>query len=194
MGFVYLNTFENIRKYDKGGMIGDPTEATVVNSSGDINIDNSSKPEFSQIIKDLSPDIVTEGKVSLIMNNSPIVRRLPNAYMYCVTSDRNDTHWEKEEAYDACIEIKDFDEFTRRISLALRTQGIFNKCLTKNCFFEESNGVISQGTTKKPDYFRKPPTHKIQKEIRSVFDPISSTKSLSPITLYIDTKDLIICL
>jgi len=197
MGFYRLNTFENIRSYDIGNMIGDATEAIARNTSGNLHIDNIHDPKYTKFIKDLSPYIVntcqsdTSMTASMTVIGATMTNSLADAYMFCATASRNDVYWANSENYDACIEIKDFHDFSYRISQAFQVQEIaIYGYRTASCFFEENKGVISEGTTKEPDYFRKPHTHEIQKEVRTVFIPVKTTK-LPPISLYVDVKDLV---
>jgi len=115
--------------------------------------------------------------------------------MYCVTAARNDDYWaavsdQQGSPYDSCIEITNFYEFSKRVSMALTGQGISNRYGTKECFFEENSGIVGK-TFKQPDYFRKSEVHKTQQEIRTVFLP-STSKSLLPKTLWIDMRELVI--
>ena len=162
-------------------------------------INDPLNPVHDQRIKDLRKrgvSIQPEAQ-NFRMLNCTFLDTISDAHMYCVTSKRNDNYWkdildDKKKSYDCCIEIKDFYEFSRRINIALKDQGIQSECYINKCFTEVNTGVIADCTTKNPDYFRKTPKYEIQQEIRAVFIPKTPQNSLSPITLYIDTNDLII--
>ena len=196
----YINTFENIRSQYEAGAISDPTEGVVRNFSGDLLIGDSNHPSAQAAVQDLRMSgIDIQGAATNIgIRNVTFETRVKNAYIFCVTTKRNDFYWQNLPSdqggpYDCCLEISHFNEFSRRLEMALKDQTIFiGQSIISGCFFEDNNGIISDGSTKRLSYFRKPGAqdYRKQKEARAVFIPHQALE-LRPRTVYIKSADLV---
>lgn len=195
-GFIYLNTFHSIRKVYESGLISDPQEGVAVNRSGPVYIDDSTKPAQQKVIQSLNSDgaITIDGHFGdLYIGGISHKTTLYDAYLYCVTSIRNDDYWmnipkSQGGPYKGCIEIYDFYDFVYRISGALHNEGIPSLVKIQECFFEDNIGNILDNNIKGPSYFRKPDTSdfRLQKEIRAVFvDAEKDFEKLEPRKVYL---------
>lgn len=175
MGLFYVNTLKNIREFDNGA-IGDNTEGVVLNRVENLKIPNTSVPEAAQVIHELSLRGIKLGPgINVTFENVSFLQH-SNAYIYCVTKERNDAYWasipkEQGGPYNCCIEIDDFCEFTKYMAIALSHQYPATRFFIGECFFEENTGKLTDSSLKRLDPFRKPDKlmYRHQKEIRAVF-------------------------
>lgn len=202
MGFYYVNTFNNIRTQYENGLISDSTEGQTKNLSGHLLIDDSRNQKHQKAIRDLDQlgiiKFVGDGPNTGVISNCIFETQLPDAHLFCVTTERNDLYWQnlpenQRGPYDSCIEISDFRKFLVRLTHALTAQyALTGSVHVDNCFFESNNGTLEEGTTKMPSYFRKPEADdfKKQREMRAVLIP-RQQKLLEPRTVYLNVSDLI---
>lgn len=200
-GHFFVNTFESIRDQFEDGAISDSTEAIVENLSGDIKISDARLPEYQRALADLSElgaFHIQGAATNISISNCTFTTRLQNAHMYCVSTERNDAYWrdlpEKQGGpYGSCVEISDFGEFSERVRRSLaEVYGCDFGIALENCVFESNKGVIADGSTANPSYFRKPHGEGFeeQHEMRAVF--ISHRPlTLEPKLLNIEVADLI---
>lgn len=195
LGLFYINTFGNIRKYDIKGIINDETEGVVHNNISEKITISSSNPQHKNIITDLETlgVIKFNGNGNITMSNFTITNNI-DAYMYCVTIERNDNYWNRVPVsqggpYNGCIEISNFDIFSKQLYNNLMYQDkLDEEWSIGEVFYESNQGTIVDGKTKLPDLFRKP-EHKdfiMQKELRIVIP--SKAFSVKPKTVYINPK------
>ena len=183
-GFIYLNTFSSIRGVEESNLIGDRNEGISSNYIDNLLIDDSSSVKHAKAINDLSGHVkIGNGVKGLSFSNCRFTNLLPDAYMFCVTSKKNDTYWKSKCLYDVCYEIDDFYKFSESISIALFNQGIPNRFKINECFYDDNAGVIGKAAIK-PSYFTKLPKYNKQYEVRAVFVPEQKIK-IMPRTLWI---------
>ena len=114
-----------------------------------------------------------------------------DAYMYCLTTTRNDNYWKdipesQGGPYDCCIEIPDLGEFSKVLYSALKKQDDkVGDYTIRKVYFESNKGILADNTVKLPCFFRKPDKDgfKQQNELRIVID--SSLESLIPKHVFI---------
>ena len=118
-GFVYINTFENIRRIESSNLIGDMNEATATNSV-DISFDPSD-PLMASAATNATygmMDFTRFNAMGVFITNSSFTATLPDAYMYCVTSERNDEFWAETCGYGINGSVQRIDTHAAMVFLA----------------------------------------------------------------------------
>lgn len=204
-GIFHVNTFSNIRESSENGAIYDKHEACSANETGEILIADPTHPESQIHIQDLGRlGIMRIGKncSNITIDNCTSYNTLPDAFMYCVSSERNDAYWqsiseEQGGPYDCYIEILDFSALVRKLRDALAKQNKLKlNCISRKCFYATNKGVVADHNTQYPDYFRKPneEQYRSQSEVRAVFVPHEKTpEPLNPVLVHIDASKIIRC-
>ena len=202
MGHFLINTFYKIRDADNSGAIYDPTEGRVKNLSGDLIIEDSSSPKGQKIIQALN-NLGAFGFIgpncsmsNCVIHDSSFETSVQDAYMFCVTRERHDHYWAKLPEsqggpYDSCLEIENFIEFSRRLHTAFYAQQIDYQTHISDCFHENNQGIIAEGSAKLPSYFRKPvhEDFRQQYESRVVLIPLKQDL-LAPRTVFLKVSDI----
>lgn len=200
-GFIYINTFYEIRKLDNEKLIGDPHEALAINKVTNISIRGEDKDkekpkqQLQAIRSNLGIAIELEPGANFgifHIQNSSGINSLPDAYMLCFACNRNDEYWENTSDKSLCIEVLDRKELIHRVAGGFRAQGILIEQVVHGgqCFYEDNIGSIDDLSMKDPHYFRKTPKHQSQDEYRLVFIP-DKTQKITPIKVHIKIDDII---
>jgi hypothetical protein len=193
-GTLYLSTFDSIRRHESGQYIADKDEGKGSYYTDELIISHSDNPDEQEIIQRLNyysgirlaPDCVgTE-----IRNcRSDVVNK--NAYMFCLTTERNDKEWLEKEGYDSCFSIEmPPQDLGQQISdkLMVRFQkpirSWYGQCLYQDRLLDIKDEKVNCDPKVEyvARYFRKPYDYFHQKEYRIVFLP-GNELSLSNVSI-----------
>jgi hypothetical protein len=182
-GTLYLSTFDNIRRHETGQYVADKDEGKGSYYTDKTIISHSDNPDEQEIIKRLLLLGISVGpssmNITIINCTSDVVNK--NAYMFCLTTERNDKDWLEKEGYDSCFSIEiPPAELAQNISdnLAVTLKSSirfwYNACSyisDKQLNIKDEKVYCDQTMEYVARYFRKPYNYSHQKEYRFVFFP-----------------------
>lgn len=183
-GIIKINTLYGCRKIENCSERQDIEEGITKHKAKGMTINPDGTRNIRVAFHNMTPKTITFTSDGYNLSS-------PNAYIYCLSSERSSQIMECFNGTDTCVEINNIEKFARIISYKLVDLGLINEGYPAGfwqCVYRDRN--FGEDPNKTQGFLIKDSKYQHQKEWRLAWFPLEpSTSMLDKGTLYPVSKD-----